>query len=373
MPRTALLTLLLLALLPATAQALSVSQADGRLRVTAAAGETNRLQVTALDTGPVIVRDAGAPIEGCPPFGHPDWPGQSWHICAGFPGAPVVRAGDGDDHVTVSDAGTEIPIGATEIDGGPGDDRPSAPYSADTLRGGPGRDHLFGNLGDDHLLGGDGADELDGFFGADRIEGGDGDDTIEGGWDGDTIIAGAGADRVNAAEGEDTVDVRDGAGGDTVLCGADADVVDADAGDSVAADCETVRRPLVEQPGGEEQPGGGERPDGGSERPGGGSGQPGSGRPPGTAQPGTPRPVTTPDRRAPRLALSVRRRRGVTTARARCDEACTVVVRAGTRRVRRTLRAGAAARIRLAGRPRVVRATATDRAGNATRATRRLR
>jgi hypothetical protein len=75
------------------------------------------------------------------------------------------------------------------------------------------------------------------------------------------------------------------------------------------------------------------------------------------------------DKRAPRVALSVDRRRGVRTLRLRCDEHCTlrVVARAARylRRTRRELRAGRVLAIRVRARGRVrLTAVAVDRGRN---------
>lgn len=151
-------------------------------------------------------------------------------------GADDGRAGEGDDvrgverfHINVpgtftgTDAAEELVVRQTE-----------APV---TMRG---------NGGDDVLKTGDGVDALDG---------GAGNDALDGGFNDDTIVGGPGRDRVSGdvsggdcgpawckyPYGNDTIDVRDGEV-DSVLCGPGSDTVEADPGDTIANDCETVRR-----------------------------------------------------------------------------------------------------------------------------------
>ena len=137
----------------------------GALRVTAAPGETN-----AVDIGPgLVVADSGAPLTlgpGCVPQG----------LDALCTGATRVEAdlGDGDDALTVTaplpadlngdegnDALTAVAAVAT-LEGGDGDDTLTAASGADVLSGGPGYDTLSGGEGDDRIDGGTGGDSADG-------------------------------------------------------------------------------------------------------------------------------------------------------------------------------------------------------------------
>lgn len=115
---------------------------------------------------------------------------------------------------------------------------------ADVLLGLGGNDRLFANdpgyVGDT-LDGGPGNDLLVGGFRQDTLYGGPGDDTLNGGPSGDALIGGPGRDRLNGQGGNDTIDARDGQR-DTVTCGVGRDTVYADRADSVASDCEIVRR-----------------------------------------------------------------------------------------------------------------------------------
>jgi Ca2+-binding RTX toxin-like protein len=77
--------------------------------------------------------------------------------------------------------------------------------------------------------------------GADRLDGGPGDDTLLGGAGPDRITGGPGADIIVGGAGNDRILARDGTR-DRITCGKGRDVVVADAADSVARDCEVVRR-----------------------------------------------------------------------------------------------------------------------------------
>ena len=119
------------------------------VRVDAAAGEANRLEIT-IDNGMVRVRDKGANLtqSGC--TAEPN----GAVLCPG--GLVIVNAGDGDDSV-------DTPVGT--VSGGDGNDTLSGP-------------NLNGGAGDDVLTGTATADALWGGPGADRVSGGDGDDTL---------------------------------------------------------------------------------------------------------------------------------------------------------------------------------------------------
>ena len=95
----------------------------------------------------------------------------------------VVYAQGGDDKVHVHN-NTELV--ATELYGGPGDDKLKSGRSDDLLDGGPGDDDLKADDGNDVLIGGDGDDKLNGGKGMDLLIGGLGADDIKGGSDGGT-------------------------------------------------------------------------------------------------------------------------------------------------------------------------------------------
>src|SRR5688572_29204129 len=142
-----LIPALCLLLVPASAAAGVVDQSGARLLVTAGPGEENHLSIMEIDTGPVLVRDEGGIVTtGCPPFSHPDYP-AGYLICQ--KGSPQVELGDGDDSVVISDPGTWATIGASDVDGGEGDDFIAAGAANDQFDGGAGDDTLRPYLGDD--------------------------------------------------------------------------------------------------------------------------------------------------------------------------------------------------------------------------------
>jgi Ca2+-binding RTX toxin-like protein len=91
------------------------------------------------------------------------------------------------------------------------------------------------------LAGTSARDWICGLGGIDVINGAGGPDTLDGGGGGDTITGGGGRDAVKGGTGGDTLRVRDGLR-DTVNCGTGSDLVIADSRDSVASNCERVRR-----------------------------------------------------------------------------------------------------------------------------------
>lgn len=118
-----------------------------------------------------------------------------------------------------------------------------------TVAGGGARAHVtadstvqIGGTGSkDKITGTAGSDAIDGKSGNDVINGGSGNDTIKGGSGNDTITGGPGADRIYGGAGNDTIYAKDGAR-DTIDCGGGRDTVYADKKDSVAHNCEVVRR-----------------------------------------------------------------------------------------------------------------------------------
>ncbi len=152
----------------------------------------------------------------------------------------VIRAGDGDDAVTVATDGPVTVLGGAGDDrvrGGAGDDELFGLWGNDTLQagagddrvaGGAGDDYVDGQAGDDRLSGGPGADTLYGLDGQDRVGGGDGRDYLDGGPGSDDLAGGAGADVLAGGRGDDIL--RGGGGDDVLYTGAGADRVDGGAG-----------------------------------------------------------------------------------------------------------------------------------------------
>ncbi len=137
----------------------------------------------------------------------PDFANSPYLAPAAAPApAPAPAPGGGD-------TGSKGSVGTTQ----------NGTARADTLTGTARNDILRGRGGNDRLSGGRGNDRLEGGTGADRLTGGPGKDTLLGGAGNDTIVS------------------RDGTR-DIVNCGPGRDVVVADRFDTVARNCETVRR-----------------------------------------------------------------------------------------------------------------------------------
>lgn len=149
-------------------------------------------------------------------------------------GAATIYAGDGDDSVTNTPAGTEGPL---NIFGGAGND---------LLQGGNSNDHIYGygltgdpsTDGSDSIDGGNGNDYINGNAGNDFIEGGNGNDRILGGAGDDSIDGGNGVDVINGNKGDDVIfgdagndALRGGQGNDLLFGGNGNDVLQGDLGD----------------------------------------------------------------------------------------------------------------------------------------------
>jgi Ca2+-binding RTX toxin-like protein len=256
-----------------------------QLRVVAAPGEANRLDVAVRADGAFVVRDAGTPPaagSGCGPAGDAI-------VCSRDPAAVAwvtADLGDGDDTADVRVSG---PL--TTVEGGPGADALVATTGGlgggegddvltilhgGSLRGGAGADRLTGSPASDLLDGGPGTDVLDGGAGndilsyagrtepltidlaaptagaageADQItgfeeaEGGDGPDVLRGGgWEirlrghgGDDVLSGGSAhDLLDGGPGADALD--GGAGSDQLVGGAGDDRIDGGSGEDDISD-----------------------------------------------------------------------------------------------------------------------------------------
>jgi hypothetical protein len=279
---------LLVAILPAAAQAADVAVQNGTLRYTSGQA-ANSLKVSLRSPGRFVVSDSKTNITagaGCTSMG------QRRASCpvAGVTALAIDVAG-GADHVSIEAA---ISTPAT-ITGGGGNDVLRGGSGNDRLEGGPGGDNLDGAAGNDAELGGDGndtfsqgrspngADGLQGGGGVDQagygkrsagvavsLDGvandgaaGEGDNVgtdvegVSGGTGSDTIVGSPGRNSLDGGPGNDFVDGRAGvdalSGGrgadrigsrdlsvDRVDCAAEADRVHANPGDRVARDCEVV-------------------------------------------------------------------------------------------------------------------------------------
>lgn len=105
-----------------------------------------------------------------------------------------------------------------------------------------------GTAGPNTLTGTSGPDTLSGRGGADTLSGRGGADKLLGGLGADWLVGGAAADRLLGGPGNDHVQARDGAA-DVVDCGPGSDdFASVDEIDRVAATCERVEAPVVNQP-----------------------------------------------------------------------------------------------------------------------------
>jgi hypothetical protein len=225
--------LLSLALVPATAHAATVRETAGQLRVTAAPGETNAVDVAPTPDGLwLLVTDGGAsPVAQGPGCAPNDFAASV--ICpADGVKTVVVRTGDRNDSVDVAGA---LPA---RIDGGAGDDTLLTDAGDDVVVGGTGRDRISTGLGADQAIGNPGGDTIDAGPGDDRVSGGDGDDELHGGEGDDRMRGNAGADIVDGGPGDDLLFTRD-ASADTTWCGDGDDEAQADTRDWLDP-CESV-------------------------------------------------------------------------------------------------------------------------------------
>jgi Ca2+-binding RTX toxin-like protein len=252
-----LLALTLLLLVPAVAPAATAtletyrSSADtphnpdytaGTVTVTAAAGETNTLTITAVEGG-VEAHDAGAPLQPGPGCTAIDTHRVRCVDEAALRISLRVSAGDGDDAIAVSSAALR-PI-STHVSGEDGHDTIdlSSLTAAGLIRldGGPGDDRLTGSSGDDMLVLSPGRDVLDGGPAFDRVTNADQTsitadlgagtasrvdgtstlmsiDRVDGTPSADRLIGGPGPDHLAGGGGDDFLD---GGGGDDRLFGDD--------------------------------------------------------------------------------------------------------------------------------------------------------
>jgi Ca2+-binding RTX toxin-like protein len=189
-----LATSVALLLVPAAAQAGTLSYSGDTLIYKAAPGERNSPFFDKADDGRLSIVEEGLTLApGCEQeFG---W-GPAY--CP-MPSRIVAHLEDGDDG---NGFGSSFPAIGVEIYGGDGRDILQT-YGATNalLDGGAGNDQLKGWQTDETLRGGPGDDEIDGSGGNDRVEGGDGNDTLRP----DTYY-GPGNDYVDGGPGFDLID-----------------------------------------------------------------------------------------------------------------------------------------------------------------------
>jgi hypothetical protein len=181
-------------LVPAAAQAGTLSYDGDTLYFQAASGERNSPFLDRTDDGRLSIVETGLTLGGgCEQE-------FSWGpaYCP-MPSKVVMYLEDGDDGVGFA---STMPAIAVEVHGGDGKDQLKG-YGATNalLDGGPGNDILKGWQTDETLRGGPGDDEIEGSGGNDYIEAGDGNDTLRP----DTYY-GPGNDYVDGGAGFDLID-----------------------------------------------------------------------------------------------------------------------------------------------------------------------
>lgn len=136
----------------------------------------------------------------------------------------VIRAGEGNDRVVLSERAGAIAVdvrvfagaGNDRVQLGSGNDLVDAGAGNDLVDPGAGDDLVSGGEGNDRLVGGAGDDNLVGGAGNDRLEGGDGIDLLTGDEGNDMLLGGTGDDGLY---GDDGNDLLDGGTGDDLLFG----------------------------------------------------------------------------------------------------------------------------------------------------------
>jgi hypothetical protein len=129
-------------------------------------GEQNVVTATRDANGFVVLHDAGPAITTTRDCTLID---PHTVTCGPSDASLRVRAGDGDDEVTIAD-------GFAKVEGGSGNDRLIGGPGSDTLVGGAGDDELHGGAGDDRLLDGVKSAAVPG---NDLFDGGDGADWVD--------------------------------------------------------------------------------------------------------------------------------------------------------------------------------------------------
>lgn len=234
------------AVLPAAAQAASVSFAGGALTYNAAAGEQNyvglRAGSDASDCGtrpaPCFVVSEGFyleitsfPADRC----SRDANLSPTYVECDMPTSVIVNLGDGNDYHGDWE-------GPSQINGGSGDDQIIARGGNDSVSGGSGEDSISGDAGDDTLDGGDGNDYLEGngiatfgdmpTAGSDVYVGGPGTDIVDYGARSEQLSVSLDGARNDGAAGEaddvgaDVERVRGGLADDVLLGNATRNILD---------------------------------------------------------------------------------------------------------------------------------------------------
>jgi hypothetical protein len=185
-----------MALVPAAAQAATISYQGTTLVYQAAPGERNNV-IFGTDGGSNLTIGDNPAIQfpaNCSQS-DPEYP-----VYCPMPSAIRVSLGDQDDALSVF---MDVPAMPIEVHGDAGKDllRAENAQGGVAFDGGDGDDTLKASDHDDTLLGGAGNDEIDGYGGADHIEGGDGQDLLS-----PDTYADPAADYVDGGPGFDKID-----------------------------------------------------------------------------------------------------------------------------------------------------------------------
>ena len=298
MVRRLALSIALILVIPATAQAATLTNSGGLLTYAGAPGEVSNIIL--VETTPGTVEVTRVLPTDTDPITATGCSGLGPYVCNGVTAA-VLDAGDESDRITAGDLNGTTFAGLTNVTirllaGGDGNDALAGGGQADVIEGGPGDDDLDGFGGDDSLRGGEGNDTLRPNVGTDTMVGGDGVDVaaygrrvspafsldglandgmlgendligadIEGieaaasdaaqtvtitgdgranrlrATDGKAVIAGGeGSDFIEGGPQDDSLTSRDGSP-DYVVCNAGTDTVIADTLDTIAPTCELVQ------------------------------------------------------------------------------------------------------------------------------------
>lgn len=220
------------AFLAAAASAATSAYVDayGQLKVTAATGVANNINVYPSGVGAAEVSDSSdvvSPGSGCTAID------PNSVFCVGVLSTITVTAGDGDDFIS----GKWL-TNSFYARGDAGDDQlVGSDTASNTLVGNQGNDTLTGGDAGDSIDGGDGVDSISALDSPDMIWGGSGDDTISGGESSDTIDGGDGVDTINGdgdddvlSGGNDNDTLNGGEGNDSLRGGAGADIQNGNGG-----------------------------------------------------------------------------------------------------------------------------------------------
>jgi len=242
MLRRAAIVALVLAALPAAAQASTVGRQGEIITYTGTDGVFDSFNLSENGVDVVFNVNVAGPTNGC---------GFRNSVTElGCPKTGVAEVdlnlGDRNDEVTMNPQSPLPYAQKTVLHGGPGDDTAVMGGEFDVLFGDEDNDHLFGNGGNDNLFGGAGNDELDGGAGPEQdfVFGDAGNDTLLPPVGPDFLAGGDGTDTVTFGAGNDTITLdglnNDGTPGQNADVNSTIEVIDGGAGtDTIVGDADT--------------------------------------------------------------------------------------------------------------------------------------